>query len=823
MCRILLALLMSACTGPTKLPLGGRDTAALAFDEDGDGYAAGEDCNDEDPSIYPGGLERCDGIDNNCDGVADEGVLDTVFPDDDGDGFGDGGRGEEACGPGDGYVTNGNDCDDAAADVWPGAPEVCDLLDNDCDGEVDDGSGFLAFTDGDGDGFGDAAAGQWVCALTEGLAEQDGDCDDTAGTVFPGAPEDCNTVDDDCDGLVDEGVTLTFFLDVDGDTWGDGAAPVEACARPDGHAARAGDCNDADFDYFPGAPEEDCADPNDYNCDGSVAFADVDGDGFAACRECDDGDALVFPGASEVCNGVDDDCDGGTDDADAGVDLSTASLWHTDADGDGFGDPSTAVVSCDPPPAGVADGTDCDDLVDTTFPGADEDCNGADDDCDGLTDDDDPGVDLSTGTVYYPDGDGDGFGVPSGALRSCARPLGYAALSTDCNDASGSVFPGAFEVCNLVDDDCDSLTDDADPGVDLSTGTVFYRDADNDGHGDPSSTVRACSLPTGYRTSADDCNDAAATVRPGATEVCNGIDDDCDAASDDADAGLDTSTASIWYPDADRDGYGSMASSVRACVAPSGHLGSASDCNDALAAVNPGGSEVCNSLDDDCDGLIDDADGSRTGGTTWYRDADGDGYGVTTTTTTACSRPSGYAALAGDCNDASASVRPAGTEACNGVDDDCDGSTDEGMPDSDSDGLCDARDTEACDGLDNDGDGLGDEGLTCSYRIVRSDLTNGLCVDDDLDIYRNSTLIFADRNVYADCHAAFSFTATPGDTLTFYAYDSYGGCRSIDDVWIVNVASGRSRRLATGFSGSCGHGASWTPFWTRSVAVPGIF
>ncbi len=543
--RIFLLLpLAFACQSPSKLPLGGKDTASnSAFDEDGDGYATDQDCNDEDPATYPGGLEVCDGIDNNCDGVADEGVQDTVFPDADGDGFGDPALGELACGPGDGFVTNDNDCDDANPDAWPGAPELCDAVDNDCDGDVDDGAGFYAFADADGDGFGDAAAGRWACEGEPGVSADNTDCDDGDAAVFPGAGEVCNAVDDDCDGTVDEGVTQTYFADVDGDTWGDGAAPVEACARPDGTAERAGDCDDSDFDFFPGAPETDCADPNDYNCDGSVAYADADADGFAACRECDDGDAAVFPGAGEVCNGLDDDCDGLTDDGDPGVDLGTAGEWYTDADGDGFGDAESSTIACDAPVGTVADDTDCDDLVDTTFPGADEVCNGADDDCDTLVDGADGDVDLSTGGVFYPDSDGDGFGVPGGALSACTRPSGYAVLATDCDDGNGSVFPGAFEVCNSIDDDCDALVDDADSG--RTGGTVFYRDADGDGYGVVGTTVTACVAPAGYVALPGDCNDGAATVRPFATEACNAVDDDCDGSTDEGVLGTGASCAAI--------------------------------------------------------------------------------------------------------------------------------------------------------------------------------------------------------------------------------------------------------------------------------------
>ena len=142
------------------------------------------------------------------------------------------------------------------------------------------------------------------------------------------------------------------------------------------------DCNDADAAYHPGAPEGDCSDPGDYNCDGSSGFVDADADGFAACEECDDTDATVSPAETEICNDRDDDCNGTTDDA--AVDAST---WYADADSDGYTNPDVAVVECDAP-AGYAAATDddCDDADSASFPGAadtpddgvDQDCSGAD-------------------------------------------------------------------------------------------------------------------------------------------------------------------------------------------------------------------------------------------------------------------------------------------------------------------------------------------------------------------------------------------------------------------------------------------------------------
>ena len=200
-------------------------------------------------------------------------------------------------------------------------------------------------------------------------------------------------------------------------------------------------------------------------------------------------------------------------------------------------------------------------------------------------------------------------------------------------------------------------------------------------------------------------------------------------------------TPSTWYADADADGYGNVSATLSYCTQPYGYVANSTDCNDALAAVNPVATEACNSIDDDCDTQIDegiptiayynDADGDSYGAgaainacaqpvgyvlnntdcndansainptTAWYLDADGDGYG-TGTATIACAAPMGMVANNTDCNDLSSAVNPGATEACNLTDDDCDGSVDEGLPiinyysDLDSDTYGGALVTSTC-------------------------------------------------------------------------------------------------------------------------------
>jgi hypothetical protein len=436
-----------------------------------EGYVSdATDCNDADGAVNPGATEVCNGIDDNCDGNTDEGVENTYYADADGDTYGDAGSTTMACSAPEGYVSDATDCNDADGAVNPGATEVCNGIDDNCDGNTDEGVENTYYADADGDTYGDAGSTTMACSAPEGYVSDATDCNDADGAVNPGATEVCNGIDDNCDGNTDEGVQNTYYADADGDTYGDAGSTTMACSAPEGYVADATDCNDAD--------------------------------------------AAVNPGATEVCNGIDDNCDGNIDEG------LTFTTYYADADGDTYGDAASTVTTCDGAPEGyVSDATDCNDADGAVNPGATEVCNGIDDNCDG-------NIDEGVENTYYADADGDTYGDAGSTTMACSAPEGYVADATDCNDADGAVNPGATEVCNGIDDNCDGNTDE---GV----LTTFYADADGDTHGDAAASVEACSAPEGYVASNDDCDDASSTVYPGAPEICNnGIDEDCDGGID---------------------------------------------------------------------------------------------------------------------------------------------------------------------------------------------------------------------------------------------------------------------------------------------------
>jgi hypothetical protein len=182
------------------IPSGSSSGWGASVDHDGDGSMAGEDCDDGDPSVFPGAYESCNQRDDDCDDEVDEG-LETyqVWRDADGDGWGDNDNSLQACNVPSGYVWYGGDCDDENEDVNPAAEETCDGADNDCDGRIDRRN---AYTDADGDGHAGTATNWDLCDDPPvGAALVSTDCDDANDAVHPDADEVCgDAIDNDCSG-----------------------------------------------------------------------------------------------------------------------------------------------------------------------------------------------------------------------------------------------------------------------------------------------------------------------------------------------------------------------------------------------------------------------------------------------------------------------------------------------------------------------------------------------------------------------------------------------------------------------------------------------
>lgn len=786
------------------------DQGTSCFDDDGDGYTEqGGDCADNNAMLRPGVPEICDGLDQDCNGVPDDG---TVCGDDDGDGTtedeGDCHDGNATIGPhateidgdgidndcdgvfgggaidadGDGFTAEGGDCDEEDPDVRPGAIELEDGVDNDCDSTVDEGT---AAYDDDGDGH----------------SENEGDCNDDDADVHPDASELLAGVDDNCNGVVDEGGP---WSDDDGDGWTDSA----------------GDCDDADADIYPTA--EEIEDGVDQDCDGRIdeGLIDLDGDGVTeADGDCDDSDPWVRPGGVEFCDDADNDCNGQVDDTCEGILIAPPAASGCQCNSGPGGLPFGAVLLA---MLGLlrrrrlglaavalgAGGCQRDVVlfaIDSSISVAPElsdigsvpvggeatlslgvqhvsgeevellsvevaNLNGTFFEHSGELGTVAPDAPATVDLVYRPTAVGlhralvtvvsNAGDTPEITVQVRGRAVGPAVTVWPAALDFGSVQPGSsgteqltvfnegLSTWTLSDMELDepfrvvtALPITLEPGTDMKVDLAF-EPTDVEAVRAEAVLVGEVDVPglivglggndcvggnpaaydrdgDGVTACAGDCDDADAAVGPGAAEIADAIDNNCNGTVDEGTTAYDD----------DGDGFSE----------------DDGDCQDADAALSPDAAEVAdNGIDDDCDGMVD---GGRS-------DADGDGF----------------ATFAGDCDDDDPDIRPGAPESANGIDDDCDGRIDEGTDwyDDDGDGLteeegdCDDRTNggetrapglaETPDGIDNDcdltvdegteaydddGDGYTEDGGDCDdalafvHPFAREILGNG--VDEDCD------------------------------------------------------------------------------------------
>ena len=451
---------------------GYSDGSTVTACEKAEGYSMGEelaaaygDCNDANSAMNPGAIEICgDSLDNNCDGNVDEGcsaaqdcvvsgwstwsgcsaecgggeqsrtrtVLtpasnggaecpilienqacntlscgQTWYRDADGDSYSDGSTLTQIDRPA-GYflatelaATTG-DCSDTAAAVHPGAMEVCDGLDNNCNSQVDEGVQSTFYRDADSDGYGNVSVTTEACSAPSGYVTNSSDCSDTAAAVHPGAMEVCDGLDNNCNSQVDEGVQSTFYRDADSDGYGNVSVTTEACSAPSGYVTNSSDCSDTA--------------------------------------------AAVHPGAMEVCDGLDNNCN-------SQVDEGVQSTFYRDADSDGYGNVSVTTEACSAPSGYVTNSSDCSDTAAAVHPGAMEVCDGLDNNCNSQ-------VDEGVQSTFYRDADSDGYGNVSVTTPACSAPSGYVTNSSDCSDTAAAVHPGATEIPDGIDNDCNGLLDE---------------------------------------------------------------------------------------------------------------------------------------------------------------------------------------------------------------------------------------------------------------------------------------------------------------------------------------------------------------------------
>jgi len=696
-------------------------------DDDDDKAADSDDCAPLDGTVYPGADEICDGKDNDCNFMVDEGFIDTdgdewkdcIDDDDDNDGISD-----EA------------DCADTDPTVFPGSPELCDGLDNDCDYDVDEGFDDLdqdetadcVDEDMDGDGIENEADN---CPQTENPGQEDSDLDslgdacdlDSDGDSIPDGVDNCpeqkNTLqtDTDGDGLGDE---CDADLDGDGvenvqdncpvvsnpeqfDSDGDGIGDLCEDDKDGDGSPDSFDCAPLNPEIHPGAQEVCDGADNDCDLAEDEGFPDFDADGVKNCVDGDDDDdgdpdetdcaplnAEVNHSSEELCDGMDNNCDGQVDEGLGKLTCGKGACFHSvPACQDGV------LQVCDP------------------FEGISEEaCDGKDNDCNGL-------VDENLGHTTC------GYGECTHTVQNCA-----VGIEVVCDPFEGA----SNEVCDGKDNDCDGQLDEELGSTACGQGLCKHTvqnclggvtqqcdefqgatpevcDAmDNDCDGDVDEDLGSVECGKG------ECHHIQAYCQAGklqvcdpfegvAPEICDGKDNDCNGLLDD---GLGTTTC----------GVGECVHTISNCAA-----GQPVVCDPLEGAQD----EVCDGKDNDCDGQFDEELGTTACG-----------QGLCMHTVQNC-----LGGVTQQCDE----FQGATPEVCDGMDNDCDGSTDEELGqtacglgeclhtvDNCVDGATqqcnpfEGAGVEACDGVDNDCDGFVDE------EFPDTDLDGTLdCLDDDDD------------------------------------------------------------------------------------------
>ena len=678
----------------------------LCIDQDQDNYGigpgcAGSDCNDDNSAVNPSASELCDGLDNDCDSNIDDNPIDTnieCVTDFSG-----------ICAAGRFSCLEGGQLQCLSRQIP--LIEECDGVDNSCDGHVDenpDGSPLISSC------YGGPPETQDVGACSAGIRNcVEGALSSCVGQVLP-IPELCDGLDNDCDGTTDEDNPGAGFL-CETELLGVCSRGITSCENSVSSCLQQEESSEEICDGL----DNDCDGEIDENEDGELLSIDCYGgpdgsENIGVCvggtQTCIDGDfgicdGDIIPGI-ELCDGLDNNCQGEIDEGDpaGGFNCATGLL----------GICAQGQTSCDD-----NTGTSCLQLF---FPET-EICDGFDNDCDGLVDESNDNEEnpLSENCYGGPENT-ENVGICHGGTRSC--------MLGQWQTCQEQIIPAIVETCDGFDNDCDGEVDEEVVGV----GTACS-----------SGLPGSCSA--GTMTCSENGTSCIPTITPGTIEeICDGIDNDCDGIIDNGET---------WnnLGEMCNEGTGACLNfGVRICNSedPTGSTICSASANEETA-------ELCDGLDNDCDGEIDE---------NWLTLGDGCVEGIGTCQTVGIhicdpADPVGNTICSASANEES-------TEICDGLDNDCDGQIDEefttgevcivgqgecsaiGVSICTDDGLnteCSATEgspsTETCDGLDNNCDGQIDEGY----------LTGTVCAVGEGACYVTGTLSCSSDGLSTECSA----------------------------------------------------------------------
>ncbi len=679
------------------------------------GYVANNtDCNDNNP-------------------LANQ--VSTWYADADGDGFGNIAVSQINCGQPTGYVANSTDCNDNLASMNPSFIEIFDGLDNNCNGITDEGFAPLTFyLDADGDGIGGSSSVLNIVSPGPNYVLVTGDCNDANANMYPGNTEICDNLDNNCSGAIDENlIFLNYYQDLDGDNFGNLNQVINACSLPVGYVLNSTDCNDANNLIYPGAVEIE-GNGIDEDCNGADAPLTPVILGiyqFAGTLDCNTQDNVASNSNLDLTfanfSGVGTNCA-------IGGGIFNRSGWNIGASVDlnQYNEFSVSAANCKSMnldrvafkfrPSGAAGSpiwhlrSSLDNFATDLDYGTGVNVNNANlDDTVYLTNHtnltqvtfrfyitemlgttttwrmDDVSlygnVISLTPQTFYADVDQDGFGDLANDTLGCTMPAGFVTNSLDCNDADSTINPNTlwymdmdgdllgnaamtFTGCTPLSGYVLNATDCNDSDVNTTGPTTYYADVDLDGFGDDASAADFCTPQVNMVTVGGDCNDADNTIYPGIT----------------------------YYADLDQDGFGDFLNDSISCAMPIGFVSNSQDCNDVDSTINPTTvwymdmdgdlqGDATNTFtgctpptgyvlnDDDCD----DANANITAPTTYYVDVDNDGFGDDATGTLSCTQPVNTVIIGGDCNDNDTTIYPGAAEICDGFDNNCNGTSDEGL------------------------------------------------------------------------------------------------------------------------------------------------